>query len=106
MHGGETVEVAAPIDTLPLFVKAGSIVPMGVPVGSTRDVQTLAEVRVYPGADATFTLYNDDGVSYDYEKGAKKVTELKWDEAAGKFSSSGAKAWDGADSGLVRVVGR
>ncbi len=52
LHGGQTMTVAAPIDTLPLFVRAGSILPMGVPVESTNEKQALSEVRVYPGADA------------------------------------------------------
>ena len=53
--------MSAPIDTIPLFVKAGSILPMGAPVESTNEVQKIAKVRVYPGADASFELYNDDG---------------------------------------------
>ena len=105
VHGGQTIEVQAPIDTLPLFVKAGSIIPMGVPIESTQETQKLSELRVYPGADARFTLYNDDGVSYDYEKGEKKVTELKWDDASGKLASHGAKAWTGSTDALVKVVG-
>ena len=72
VHGGQTIEVQAPIDTLPLFVKAGSILPMGGPIDSTRDTQKLSELRVYPGADANFTLYNDDGTTYDYEKARRR----------------------------------
>ena len=69
LHGGQTVTVAAPIDTLPLFVRAGSILPMGAPVESTNEKQPLQELRVYPGADASFDLYNDDGTTYAYENG-------------------------------------
>ena len=51
--GGQTISVDAPIDTIPLFVRAGSIVPLGEPVENTGEVQKLAKVRVYPGANAT-----------------------------------------------------
>jgi alpha-glucosidase (family GH31 glycosyl hydrolase) len=104
--GGQSITVQAPIDTLPLFVRAGSIVPVGEPIESTAQVQRIAKVRVYPGADADFTLFDDDGVSYAYEKGTDKVTKLHWDDAAGKLSHSGAAAWSGTDSGVVEVVGR
>jgi alpha-D-xyloside xylohydrolase len=106
VHGGQTIEVQAPIDILPLFVKAGSIVPMGGPIESTRETQKISELRIYPGSDSSFTLYNDDGLTYGYEKGEKKVTELRWDNSAGKLSSTGAKAWSGSDADLVKVVGK
>ncbi len=97
VHGGQTITVNAPIDTLPLFVKAGSILPLGAPVESTNEVQRIAKLKVYPGADASFELYNDDGKTYAYEQGKFEVTKLKWDDAAGKLSGSGA---------VVEVVGR
>ena len=52
VKGGQTITVAAPIDTMPLFVRAGSILPLGAPVESTHEKQAIAKVRVYPGADA------------------------------------------------------
>ena len=64
--GGQWIKVAAPIDQIPVFVKAGSIIPLGAPIQSTATRQAIAEVRVYPGRDAEFTLYDDDGLSYDY----------------------------------------
>jgi alpha-D-xyloside xylohydrolase len=106
VRGGQTIEVAAPIDTLPLFVRAGSIVPLGEPIESTSQVQKLAKVRVYPGADGDFTLYRDDGKTYAYEKGDFETTRLHWDDAAGKLSHQGASAWTGPDSGVLEVVGR
>jgi len=105
-HGGQTITVAAPIDTLPLFVRAGSILPLGSVVESTHETQKITKLRVYPGADAGFTLFSDDGVSYAYEKGAGAVTRLKWDDAAGKLSHEGAVAWSGPDAAVVEVVGR
>jgi alpha-D-xyloside xylohydrolase len=58
VKGGQTITVQAPIDTIPLFVRAGSIIPLGAPVESTHEVQAIAKVRVYPGADASFTLFS------------------------------------------------
>ena len=99
LHGGQTVTVKAPIDTIPLFVKAGSILPMGVPVESTKEKQALAKIKVYPGADASFTLYNDDGVTYGYESGVREIKTLKWDDRKGVLTQDSGKD-------LVEVVGR
>ncbi len=105
VKGGQTVKVDAPIDTIPLFVRAGSIIPFGTMVESThRQAGNHAKVRVYPGADASFTLFNDDGMTYAYEKGAGSITHLKWDEAAQKLSHDGAAAWTGSDSDIVEVM--
>jgi alpha-D-xyloside xylohydrolase len=105
LKGGQTITVSAPIDTLPLFVRAGSIVPVGAMVDSTAQAQAIAKVRVYPGADGQFTLFDDDGTSYAYEQGAGRITELTWNNATRKLSHTGAAAWTGADAGVVEVVG-
>jgi alpha-D-xyloside xylohydrolase len=105
LRGGKTIIVAAPIDMLPLFVRAGSIIPMGAAVASTHEVQSIAKVRVYAGADASFTLFSDDGTSYAYEKGAGSITKLHWDEAQKKLTHDGAAAWSGQDGEIVRVIG-
>ncbi len=106
IRGGQTIKVSAPIDTLPLFVRAGSIVPLGEPVESTSEMQKLARVRVYRGADGDFTLYDDDGKTYAYEGGDRKVTRLHWNNAAGRLSHEGFQAWTGPDSGILEFVGR
>ena len=98
------VTVDAPIDRLPLFVRAGSIIPMGSKVESTEDPQTLTKVEVWPGRNADFTLYQDDGTTYAYEHGDYKVTHLHWDEAAQKLTHTGAPAWAGPDDELVDVI--
>jgi len=107
LSGGQWVKVAAPIDQMPVFVKAGSIVPMGAEVQSTATRQEIAQILVYPGKNGDFTLYDDDGVSYDYEKGQGTSTRLQWNDAGGKLSV------DGGDKGLasnaaklLKVVGR
>jgi alpha-D-xyloside xylohydrolase len=103
-HGGQAIQVDAPIDTLPLFVRAGSIVPLGEPVESTNEVQKIAKVRVYPGADASFALYQDDGKTYAYEKGDSSVTHLQWKDKTQTLSHEGAAAWTGKDSAIVENI--
>jgi alpha-D-xyloside xylohydrolase len=105
VKGGQTITVQAPIDTIPLFVRAGSILPLGAPVESTHEVQAIEHVRVYPGADASFTLFSDDGKTYAYETGAGSVTHLHWNDAAQQLSHEGAAAWSKADSEIVEVAG-
>jgi alpha-D-xyloside xylohydrolase len=106
VKGGQTITVAAPIDTIPLFVRAGSIIPLGAPVESTHQTQVIEKIRVYPGADASFTLFSDDGVTYAYEQGAGSITRLRWDDAAGKLTHAGAAAWSGPDNQVVEAVKR
>ncbi|HEY1801587.1 MAG TPA: TIM-barrel domain-containing protein [Terriglobales bacterium] len=104
LHGGQTIVADAPIDTLPLFVKAGSIVPLGSEVQSAQQPQSIAAVRVYPGANGKFTLFQDDGTSYEYEKSGGKLTNLTWDDAAHLLKHEGAAAWSGPDASVVTVV--
>jgi alpha-D-xyloside xylohydrolase len=104
VHGGQSVTVSAPIDQIPLFVRAGSILPLGTVVESTNEVQKIAKVRVYPGADGAFDLYRDDGTTYAYEKGVFEISHLHWDDAAKKLTHTGAAV--GFASGEdVEVVG-
>jgi hypothetical protein len=104
LHGGQTITADAPIDTLPLFVRAGRIVPLGSNVQSAQEAQTIVYVRVYPGANGSFALHQDDGKTYAYEKDGGSVTELMWDDAAHKLKREGAPAWSGPDNKIVEVV--
>jgi len=104
IHGGQTIIVKAPIDTIPLFVRAGSIIPMGAPVLSTHQPQSISSIRIYPGADGDFTLFSDDGTSYAYEHGSGSVTKLHWDDAHQHFVHEGATAWKGSDTSLLNIV--
>jgi alpha-D-xyloside xylohydrolase len=106
LHGGQTINVPAPIDTLPLFVRAGSILPLGEPVESTNQVQAITKVRVYTGADSDFTLYQDDGKTYAYEKGDTSITRLHWDDTAQKLNVEGVPAWKGPEQQTLEIVGR
>jgi alpha-D-xyloside xylohydrolase len=83
-EGGRRIDAPAPYESLPLYVKAGSILPMGPEVQSTAEKPAdPLTVWVYTGADATFELYEDDGVSYDYEQGAFATIPMRWDERSG-----------------------
>jgi len=106
LHGGQTIVAGAPIETLPLFVKAGSIIPLGSEVLSTVQPQTIASVRVYPGADASFTIFQDDGKTYEYEKGASSITKLTWNNATHQLKHEGAPAWSRTDESVVKVIGK
>jgi alpha-D-xyloside xylohydrolase len=59
---------------------------------------------VYPGADGDFTLYNDDGVSYAYEKGESHIAHLHWNDATHKLTQSGDTVWSGAVSPEIVAV--
>jgi alpha-D-xyloside xylohydrolase len=101
--GGQTVTADAPIDRIPLFVRAGSIVPIGAQVPNTMQKQPLESIRVYPGRDASFTLYDDDGETNAYRKGAATATELRWNEAAHRLESTGKAK---IDPGLIKMMRR
>ncbi len=80
-EGPRTIDVAAPIEALPLFVRAGSIVPMGPEKEwSTEKPEDPMELRVYRGANGEFTLYEDENDGYNYEKGSRATIQLHWDE--------------------------
>ncbi len=84
LEGGHTLDAPAPLDRMPLYVRAGSIVPMGPGIEYTSqkvaDADNIVELRIYPGADGHFTLYEDEGDSYRYEQGAYATIPLTWDD--------------------------
>jgi len=82
LAGRQSVTVHAPIDRMPLMVRAGSIVPMGPFVQySTEEPADPIELRIYPGADGSFTLYEDENDNYDYEKGVYATIDFHWNNA-------------------------
>jgi alpha-D-xyloside xylohydrolase len=78
--GGQTLPVPAPIDEIPLFIKAGSIIPMGPFIQYATESVDPIEIRIYPGADGNFTLYEDENDNYNYEKGVYSTIDFKWDD--------------------------
>jgi alpha-D-xyloside xylohydrolase len=85
-NGGEMIETTAPLGRIPLFVRGGSIVPLGPDVEyATEKPADPIELRVYPGANASFTLYEDENDTYNYEKGSRATIRLDWDDTARKL---------------------
>ena len=81
-EGGKFVDAAAPIDRMPLYVRAGSIIPFGPEEEySNQKPADPIELRIYPGSDGSFTLYEDENDTYNYEKGKYATTSLRWNEA-------------------------
>lgn len=80
--GGRPVERDYTLEQFPLFVRAGSVLPLGPVVEYTgQQPDAPWEIRIYPGADASFTLYDDDGETYRYERGERATTLLRWNDA-------------------------
>jgi alpha-D-xyloside xylohydrolase len=87
LQGGERIDAPAPYESIPIYVKGGSILPMGPELQYTGEKPAdPLTVWVYTGADASFDLYEDDGVTYGYEKGASSTIPLRWDEKAGTLT--------------------
>jgi alpha-D-xyloside xylohydrolase len=83
VEGGKRIQADAPLEKLPLFVRAGSIVPMGPKMEwATEKPADPIELRIYGGADGDFNFYEDENDSYRYEKGAHATIALHWDNGA------------------------
>jgi alpha-D-xyloside xylohydrolase len=83
IEGEQTLQAAAPLDKLPLYVRAGSILPLGPAMEwTTEKAEDPIELRIYAGADGDFTLYEDENDNYNYEKGAHATIAMRWDDAA------------------------
>jgi alpha-D-xyloside xylohydrolase len=82
VRGGKFMTAAAPLQIIPLYARAGSVLPMGPAIEYAQEKPpTPIELRIYPGADGDFTLYEDDGLTYNYEKGAYATIPMRWDDA-------------------------
>jgi alpha-D-xyloside xylohydrolase len=80
-------DIAAPLEQIPLLVRAGSIVPIGpVEQYTGEKPATDLEIRVYPGIDGDFTLYEDEGTNYNYEKGMRSTIHFHWNDAKRELS--------------------
>lgn len=81
MNGGQEIEKATTIDEIPLFIKAGSIIPFGPKVQfATEKKWDTLEIRVYTGANGDFTLYEDENDNYNYEKGDYSTIKFQWND--------------------------
>jgi len=79
MQGGATITAQAPLNRIPLEVRAGSILPLGLVIEYAGQASDPIELRVYPGADGAFTLYEDAGDGYAYQQGAHATIPIHWD---------------------------
>ena len=84
IEGGQTIEADGTISHCPLYVKAGSIIPLCTKASQYANIADweALDIRVYPGADASFTLYEDEGDGYNYEKGKYTEIPFSWNEKA------------------------
>ncbi len=85
-EGGQEIDADAPYARMPLFAKAGSIVPLGPALQHTAE-KPASEITlyVYAGADGEFTLYEDEGTNYDYERGQYSTIAFRYDDSTGQL---------------------
>lgn len=87
LSGGRMVDAAAPLDRIPLYIRAGSIVPMGPDVEYTTEKEAdPIELRVYTGANGEFTLYEDENDNYNYQNGVYATIAFHWDDVAKRLT--------------------
>lgn len=85
-QGGQWIEVGAPLERIPLFVREGSVIPRTVPVQSTAEMTEMLMLDVYTGRDGEFMLYEDEGDGYGYEKGKYRRVSITWEEQTKRLS--------------------
>lgn len=83
--GGQTIQANAAFETMPLFVKAGSVVPLGPFIQYSSEKTDPVELRIYQGNDGEFVLYEDEGDNYNYEKGMYSTIKFLWNEKQKTF---------------------
>ncbi|MGA9243655.1 MAG: TIM-barrel domain-containing protein [Silvibacterium sp.] len=99
LPGGEEIEADAPLDRMPLFVRAGSILPLGPQIEyATQDPGGPIELRIYRGSDGKFELYEDAGDGYEYQQGEHSIIPLRWDDRS-SILTIGAR--QGAFPGII-----
>lgn len=81
-EGGQTIKADASYETMPIYVKAGSILPMGPFIQYSTEKTDPLEIRIYPGANGEFSLYEDENDNYNYEKGIYSTIGFQWDNAS------------------------
>ena len=84
--GGKEITAPAPLDRIPLDIRAGSIIPMGPEIEYAGEKTDPIELRIYPGADGEFSLYEDQGDTYAYKQGAHSIVPIRWDDATRTLS--------------------
>ena len=83
IKGRQIITKETPIDIMPLYVKAGSIIPIGPDVQYAEEKEwDNLEIRIYEGADGEFTLYEDENDNYNYEKGLYSTITFNWNDGS------------------------
>jgi alpha-D-xyloside xylohydrolase len=92
VQGGRNIDSLAPLETIPIFVRAGSIIPMGPELQYTGEKPAdPVELRIYRGANGSFELYEDDGLTYNYEKGQRPTIPVTWNDATSTLTIGARK---------------
>jgi alpha-D-xyloside xylohydrolase len=98
-EGGQTILTDAPLETIPLFVRAGSILPMTIAMQFVDEIPGAPyQLRIYPGVDAHFTLYEDAGDGYGYERGEHAYIRINWNNTTRELT---IRAREGSYPGMV-----
>jgi alpha-D-xyloside xylohydrolase len=99
-EGGQNIQADASFETMPLFVRAGAIIPMGPFIQYSTEKSDPLEIRIFPGANGEFTLYEDENDNYNYEKGLHSLITFRWDDVRKTLSIDDRK---GDYPGLLRT---
>ncbi len=111
-EGGKEAIIPAPLERIPLFVRDNSLVPLARPLAHCADDAVFdLDVRVYGDAPAPFVLWEDDGISFDYEKGAFNEVTLEWTNETGSVVRKGSYAshryriltWEESGTSTVQI---
>ena len=99
-EGGQRIDADAAYERMPIFIREGSIIPLGPAIRYTGEKPAdPVTLYIYPGRDCTFTLYEDEGSNYNYEKGKFSTITFSYDETKGEFTIGNRK--DGFDGMLL-----
>jgi len=91
LEGGREIDRAVDLDTMPLHIRSGTILPLGrIRQYVEEPGPSTLSITIYPGADGSFDLYEDDGKSFEYVTGAWTRLAMRWHEATRRFTVSGA----------------
>jgi alpha-glucosidase len=98
LKGGQTLEVSAKLDEIPVYVRAGTILPLGPVIQHTSQLPGgPLQLEIYPGKDATFTLVEDDGETTNYLNGKMRRTIFNWNDATGQLTWTTTGNYAGED---------
>ena len=99
LEGGQRIKTEASLDKIPLFVKAGSIIPMGPFIQYAAEKVDPIELRIYPGTNGAFILYEDENDNYNYEQGKYSTISFTWNDVTHELTISNRK---GSFSGMLK----